>query len=520
MHWADRVAKRVIEQRPDNDIYVCAAGISPSGAVHIGNFRDVATAYFVALSIKKLGKKSKLLFSWDDFDRFRKVPQNVPETFAEHIGKPYTMVPDPYGDSESYASHFQSDFIEAMRELHIPIEFRYQTKEYSGGRYAPAIIKALQKRKEIYDILARFRTQAWNEDERENYYPISIYSSKTGKDNTKVIRLSEDCSEIHYECLDTGFREILNVNEGGSFKLPWKIDWPMRWKEESVVFEPGGTDHATPGGSFDVAKVIAKKIFEFQAPVFEGYAFVRLKGESSKMSGSSGNLLTPKDLLRVYQPEILRWMFARYTPNKEFNIALDEDVLKTYDEFDRALANHRKGKGSPDSHRSIELALIEDRSINAVPFRQLAGFSNVFNNNDDALASFFERIGTPYNKEDFTERRQRADYWLRNYSPSSAIDLRSKPNWEYFQRITDEEKQWVRLLAKSIEQHHNTIEDLNHLLYAIPKRPGISDEEKKTRQRRFFTIIYQLLIDKDTGPRMSTFLFALESSRVKGLLSL
>ena len=46
--------------------YVCAAGISPSGAVHIGNFRDIATSYYVVRALQKLGKKARLLFSWDE----------------------------------------------------------------------------------------------------------------------------------------------------------------------------------------------------------------------------------------------------------------------------------------------------------------------------------------------------------------------------------------------------------------------------------------------------------------------
>ena len=64
MHWSEKIAKEIIRKYPDNKEYVCAAGISPSGSVHIGNFRDIATAFFVATALRKLGKKSKNLFSW------------------------------------------------------------------------------------------------------------------------------------------------------------------------------------------------------------------------------------------------------------------------------------------------------------------------------------------------------------------------------------------------------------------------------------------------------------------------
>ncbi len=72
LHWAEKIADRIIKKNPDKEEYVCAAGISPSGSIHIGNFRDIATSLFVAKAIEKQGKKARLLFSWDEFDRFRK----------------------------------------------------------------------------------------------------------------------------------------------------------------------------------------------------------------------------------------------------------------------------------------------------------------------------------------------------------------------------------------------------------------------------------------------------------------
>ena len=73
MHWAESIAQKIIQRNPNKEEYVCAAGISPSGSIHIGNFRDIATSYFVARSIRKMGKKAKLLFSWDEFDRMTNV---------------------------------------------------------------------------------------------------------------------------------------------------------------------------------------------------------------------------------------------------------------------------------------------------------------------------------------------------------------------------------------------------------------------------------------------------------------
>ena len=58
-------------------------------------------------------------------------------------------------------------------------------------------------------------------------------------------------------------------------------------------------DHASPGGSYDTSKVIAKKIFNYEAHIFQGYEFIGIKGTTGKMSGSSGLNLTPETLLNI-----------------------------------------------------------------------------------------------------------------------------------------------------------------------------------------------------------------------------
>ena len=60
MHWAERIADEIIRKKPDKEQYVCAAGISPSGSIHIGNFRDIETALFVCKALIKKRKKSVL----------------------------------------------------------------------------------------------------------------------------------------------------------------------------------------------------------------------------------------------------------------------------------------------------------------------------------------------------------------------------------------------------------------------------------------------------------------------------
>ena len=98
MHWAEKLAEEVIKKNPNKEEYVCAAGISPSGSVHIGNFRDIATSYYVVKALRKMGKKARLLFSWDEFDRLRKVPSNVAPIcpdFDKYLTTKPTYLPSP-----------------------------------------------------------------------------------------------------------------------------------------------------------------------------------------------------------------------------------------------------------------------------------------------------------------------------------------------------------------------------------------------------------------------------------------
>ena len=108
MHWAERIADELIAENPGKEEFLCAAGTSPSGSVHIGNFRDVATPFFVVKALRARGKKARLMLSWDDFDRLRKVPKNIaaidPE-FDKYLGMPYSMIPDPNGKRVSFADY-------------------------------------------------------------------------------------------------------------------------------------------------------------------------------------------------------------------------------------------------------------------------------------------------------------------------------------------------------------------------------------------------------------------------------
>lgn len=522
MHWSERIAQQIVERRPDKEEYVCAAGISPSGSIHIGNFRDVATSYFVVRALRKMGKKARLLFSWDEYDRLRKIPVNVAKVngdMEQYIGRPYVDVPDPFGD-KTYAKHFEDEFESSMKRFGIEMDYRYQAEMNRSGKYAEYVIHALKKRGEIFDILDSFRTQQAQEGERESYYPVSIYCPKCHRDTTTITSLSEDCTKAEYTC-DCGHHGSFDFTKDFDCKLAWKIDWPMRWLYEGVDFEPGGKDHASPTGSYQTSRIIAKKIFDYDAPVFQGYEFIGIRGTTGKMSGSSGLNLTPDTLLKLYQPEVILWLYSKTEPTRAFDFCFDEGILKQYFEFDRMYDAVQSGKADELTQAILYNCTVEGRTVKTVPMGLLVQMGSIVDFNPAMLETVFEKIGTPYKEADFADRLDRAKFWLEQCSPENVNRLRPFRNWAVYETLTEEEKQEVALLHQYLSGDGYTLEELNTAIYAIPAQVfGLQqgDKELKGLQGTFFKKVYQLLIDKEKGPRLYLFLYAIEKSRYLHLL--
>lgn len=536
MHWSDRIAQEIIRRRPDKEEYVCAAGISPSGSIHIGNFRDIATSYFVVKALRRQGKKARLLFSWDEFDRLRKIPVNVaklprPEgekPWEEYIGYPYVDVPNPFDDGcPNYAKHFEVEFEEAMERFGIHMDYRYQAQMNRSGKYSEYVIQALKKRGEIFDILDSFRTQAAQEGEKEAYYPVSIYCPHCKRDTTKILSLSEDCTVAEYEC-SCGHKGTFDFTKDFNCKLAWKIDWPMRWMYEGVDFEPGGKDHASPGGSYDTSRVIFQKIFGYEAPLFQGYEFIGIKGATGKMSGSSGLNLTPDTLLKLYQPEMILWLYAKSEPTKAFDFCFDDGILRQYFEFDKQYNEFMDGKADEFLTNVMANCLREDeegtsayKKIETVPMSLLVQLGSVVDFNVPMLETVFEKIGQPFTYDQFKDRLERAKYWLEQCSPENVNRLRPYRNWEVYEALSEEEKKEIALLHNYIKKGGYSLDELNQELYAIPKQVmgDLEDaKELKKIQGQFFKNVYRLLIDKEKGPRLYLFLYAIEPDKYVNLL--
>jgi lysyl-tRNA synthetase class 1 len=455
------------------------------------------------------------MHSWDDYDRFRKVPKGVPDSYSEFLGMPISKVPDPKGQFPSYAARFEAAFEKSLTSLGIELEFRYQTALYESGAYSPGIVKAVRARGQIFDIINSYRTQETSAEERARYLPIEIYCRECHKDTTSITAIDYDNLIVSYHCSSCNNDESLDLRHATNIKLPWKIDWPMRWAHENVSFEPGGKDHATKGGSFWVASDIAKAVYGIAPPTFQPYEFVGLKGVAGKMSSSSGDLLTPRDALAIYQPEVLLWIFAKYDPMRAFDLAVDNHIFQLYDGYDKALESSKKDINSLEA-RSIVLSSVSGRHIVPVPFRQLTSFVAIVDGNCRALLEVFTLLGAQYTEQDIAERVQKAEAWLKGFAPEERVALLGTPNEAYYATLSPLERSWVAKLTNYLSSDCRELQQVSTALYSIPEVEGKATAES---QKKFFGILYRLLFDRDRGPRLATFFSALGPDRYLHLLS-
>jgi len=498
-HWADQVAENIIREKGNKKKYVCAAGITPSGTIHIGNFREIISAELVARALKKKNKQVRFIYSWDDYDRFRKVPKNVDKSFEKYIGMPLSDIPDPFKCHKSYAEHFEKEVEDGLKEMEIKPEFIRQNLMNKKCKYAKEIKIAINKKQVIIDILNKYR----KEPLEKNWYPIAIYCEKCKKDFTRIISVNDYI--IEYEC-KCGFKNKIDYRKKGIVSVKWRIDWPMRWKYEKVDFEPAGKDHYAAGGSRTTGKEIAEEVYNYKNPTDLIYEWIGLKGVG-QFASSKGLVVTLKDLLEIYEPEIIRYLFAGTRPNTEFAISFDLDVIKIYSDFDKSERIYfGKEEISKDKlakeKRIYELSCIKiPKKIPFQPnFRHLTMLMQIHEGNIKKVNEYFS--------VDVNKRAIRAWNWVQKYAPE---DFKFKVVDKVDVKLNSKEKKALKLLMEKLKENKYDEETLFNEFYAICSEVGIDNKE-------FFKSAYKVLINKEKGPRLASFILAIGKEKVIKLL--
>ncbi|SDD83548.1 lysine--tRNA ligase [Nocardioides lianchengensis] len=551
---ADDTVRHAGERGGDADrVITCASGASPSGPIHLGNLREFLTPHLVAEEIGRRGIAVRHLHSWDDYDRFRKVPAGVDPSWSEHIGRPLSAVPDPWACHESWAEHFKAPLREALAELGVEMLEISQTEQYRAGAYTEQVLHAIRHRDVIEDVLAKHRTkkadpEPENAQEAEALadsvadadeaagsgdlarFPYKPYCRECGRDTVEVTAWDDETTDLSYTCSSCGFTGVTNVATQHEGKLVWKVDWPMRWAYEGVDFEPGGLDHSTPGSSYTVGKELVKRVFDFRAPSYVAYAFVGFAG-MQKMSSSSGGVPTASDALQILEAPILRWLYARRQPKQAFDIDFGAEVVRLYDEWD---ALGRKA-ANPDKRDATVLAFERASSTAAagvlptprvvVPFRLLSSVADVTAGNLDQVSRIVGEVGHPHDSiRDLEPRLVKAATWATEFVPESErTTVRTSPDLERLAALDEDEERWLAQLLDRLPDTPSP-DELTALIYGVPKLArglGLDDaptDQVKADQKAFFKLLYNLLVDADRGPRLPTLFLALGSERVRSLL--
>jgi lysyl-tRNA synthetase class 1 len=540
-HWADEAAAKIIFEKGDKELYTCASGITPSGTVHIGNFREIITTYLVAHALRDMGKNVRFIYSWDDYDVFRKVPKNMPkqDELEKFLRLPITMVSDPWERDSSYARHHEVDVESQLPIVGIFPEYIYQAERYRASQYADGIRKALEKRDALKEILDKFRDE--EHKIQGEWWPVSIFCEKCNKDETDIESWDGDWG-ISYHCNSCGCRETLDIRKAKGIKLLWRVDWPMRWEFEKVDFEPAGKEHHSSGGSFDTARHICKDVYDWDAPVTFRYDFIGLKGSPGKMSSSTGKLVDLPDVLKVYTPELVRYLFAGTRPNTEFVISFDLDVIKIYEDYDKTERIAWKMESAKDEAayqkelRIYELSQVstegktqrfEDRvKPYQVPFRHLCNLIQIADGDIDKTLSELSASDGNLNQQQIPAlkaRAQCAKYWVENCAPE---DFRfrllpcgteaalSQEEKDKLRPLSDVEKNAIRILRDDVICKIEDFADdkiCSSAIYAAAEKAGIDG-------KALFGAAYMALIGKEQGPRLASFLRAIDKRRLLGIL--
>jgi lysyl-tRNA synthetase class 1 len=516
-HWADNYAEKIIREKGDKELYVCASGITPSGTVHIGNFREIITVELVVRALRQRGKKVRFIYSWDDYDVFRKVPDNMPnrEKLAGYLRRPITLTPDPYETEDSYARHNEREIEELLPVVGIHPEYIYQSERYRSSTYAAGIRRALEHRQRLREILDEHRSTALPPD----WWPISVFCTSCNRDTTTITGW-DGADGVDYRCSSCGNEERLDLRRTPAVKLLWRIDWPMRWAYEQVDFEPAGKDHHSEGGSFDTARRIVKETYGHAPPTTFQYDFIGIKGRGGKISSSSGEVVSLRDVLEVYQPELVRYLFASTRPNSEFTISFDMDVIKLYEDYDRCERIYFGSEAVSESRAAKERRIYELSQVERVParmptqvaFRHLCSLVQIQNGNIERVIELLN-ISDQEDAEKVRTRSRAAWNWIRQYAPEP-FRFTLRPPGSQPIPVSEQQRRAIGLLRREVEEKLDSHDEksLGTALYDLAGQAGMEPKE-------FFKLQYQVLVGKEMGPRLAGFLLTIGKERALDLLT-
>jgi lysyl-tRNA synthetase class 1 len=485
---------------PDKGYVLFETGYGPSGLPHIGTFNEVLRTTMVRRAFEAMSDlPTRLIAFSDDMDGLRKVPDNVPNQamLTEHLGKPLTAVPDPFGKYESFAHHNNAMLREFLDRFGFDYDFCSATEQYRSGVFDDQLRNVLRRYQAIMDIML----PTLRKERAATYSPILPISP------TSEVVLQVPVEVVDVEAGLVRFEDDGQIIEhsvlSGGAKLQWKVDWAMRWVAQGIDYEMYGKDLTDSGvQSGKIAQVLGGR--KPEGLIYE--MFLDEKGE--KISKSKGNGLSLEDWLTYGTQESLAFYAYREPKSaKQLHIGVIPRAVDEYEQFRAQYAGQPVDKqlGNPVHHVHNGVVPAEGPPVSFGLLLNLVGVMGADATTERAW-SYLANYAPGVSREShpvLAALVEHAIAYNRDFVAPTLLRRAPEANEAMALRQLD-----AQLGALSDDA---TAEDIQTIVYEIGKDPHYGFEQL----RDWFKALYQTLLGADQGPRMGSFiaLYGVENSR-------
>src|ERR1700733_2150812 len=504
--WPFEEARKIVARlkKRAKDEVIFETGYGPSGLPHIGTFGEVARTTMVRHAFRVLTDdkiKTRLIAFSDDMDGLRKVPDNVPnkDMVAQHLGKPLTQVPDPFGTHDSFAAHNNARLRAFLDQFGFDYEFMSATACYTSGRFDTALLTMLKHFEEVMAVML----PSLREERAQTYSPFLPIDPKTGIVlQVPVVAHDAKAGTITYE--NEGDR-VTTLVTGGRCKLQWKPDWAMRWVALGVDYEMAGKD------LIDSVKLSGEICRALGGTPPEGFNYELFLDENGqKISKSKGNGLTIDEWLHYASPESLS-LFMYREPKAAKRLYFDviprhvDEYLQYLDSYPRRGPKERLGNPVGHAHGGAP-----PRPDNPVPFAMLLSLVTASNAaNAETLWGFIGRYRPGVTAQSHPRLAVLVDYAINYYRDFVAPAKKFRePNALERAALIDLSDALSQLPADADAQ---AVQDV---VYEMGRREPFLDEKRKAKDGKpgvsldWFNMLYQVLLGQEKGPRFGSFVAA------------
>ncbi|PVA10376.1 lysine--tRNA ligase [Pelagivirga sediminicola] len=485
---ARRLLKRYDSKVPEKGYVLFETGYGPSGLPHIGTFGEVLRTTMIRRAFEVISDiPTRLICFSDDLDGMRKVPGNVPnpEALAEHLQKPLTSVPDPFGTHDSFGAHNNAMLRRFLDTFGFEYEFISATEFYRSGRFDEVLLRAAER----YDDVMKVMLKSLRDERRQTYSIFLPIHPETGRVLYVPIKHVDAAKgEITFDTED-GEEMTLPVT-GGNVKLQWKPDFGARWAALDVDFEMYGKDHSTNTPIYDsICEILGGKRPEH----FTYELFLDENGQ--KISKSSGNGISIDEWLTYAATESLSYfMYAKPKTAKRMHFDVIPKAVDEYHQQLRAYAGQDAAQkvNNPVFHIHPE-GVPESRMV--VPFSMLLNLASVAGaERKDQLWGFIQRYAPEASAETNPDMDAAVGYALRYYEDFV------KPA-KVYRAPTDPEREALAELRDRLAAYDGPRDDeaLQSVVYDVGR-------DRFDPLKGWFSALYEVLLGARQGPRFGGFI--------------